>query len=109
MTRPQGYRQSAAEAWFCLFALCLPYYQSLLLAGLSGVLWFLLLSCLMVFVVARSPELRRSIAARLRMLPREWLPARLDRRERWIASPLFAASNGPSLEPLFQRPPPLFA
>jgi hypothetical protein len=107
--KPQGYRQAAAEQCFCLLVLCLPYYQSLLLAGLSGMISVLFMTCLLMFVVMRSPEISRAIAACLRAFPRSWIPPIADRRGPWVLVPVHAVADGPSLAPLFQRPPPIFS
>lgn len=109
MTKPQGYRQATTEQLFCLFVLCLPYYQSLLFAGISGMVSFLLLTCLLMFVVANSPAIYQTITACLRALPPSWVAPILDRRDRWVSVPLFVVAPGPSLAPSFQRPPPIFS
>ena len=109
MTKPLGYRQSAKEQVFCLFVLALPYYQSLFLAGISGLVTFLLLTVLLMFVVAHSPTIYQTIRTYLRTFPSWWISQVLDARENWIAAPSFFASFEPSLAPSFQRPPPLFS
>jgi hypothetical protein len=38
VTKPQGYRQAASAQLLCFFVLCFPYYQSLLFAGISGMI-----------------------------------------------------------------------
>jgi len=66
LTKPQGYRPAASERLLCLFVICIPYYQALLFAGMSGMISFLLLTILLMFVVVRShatwPERRRPVA-----------------------------------------------
>lgn len=109
MTKPQGYRQAASEQLFCLFVLCLPYYQSLLFAGMSGMISFLLLTILLMFVVARSPAIYRVITACLKALPRSWMAPTSDRRDQSSIWRFFPVPQGPSLAPSFQRPPPLFS
>lgn len=109
MTRPRGYRQATTEQLFCLFVLCLPYYQSLLFAGMSGMVSLILLTFLLMFVVARSPAVCRTIAACLKALPPSWVAPIFDCTRRWITVPLFVVDPGPSLAPSFQRPPPLFS
>jgi hypothetical protein len=109
VTKPQGYRQSASEQLLCFYVLCLPYYQSLLFAGMSGMISFLLLTVLLMFVVARSPAIYRVIIICLQALPPSWAPPTLDRRIRRRFEPLFVVAAGPSLAPSFQRPPPLFS
>ena len=109
MTKPQGYRQSAREQMICFLVLCLPYYQALFLAGMSGLISFLLLTFLLLFVIRRSPTIYRIISARLKALPPSWVAPVFDRRERWVTEPLFVLGSGPSLAPSFQRPPPLFS
>ncbi len=109
VAKSQGYRQAASEQLLCLFVMCLPYYQSLLFAGMSGMISFLLLTFLLMFVVARSPAIYRVITACLKALPLSWVAPTLDRRDRWVGVPLCVAVPGPSLAPSFQRPPPLFS
>jgi len=88
--------------------LCLPYYQSLLFAGMSGTISFLLLTFLLIFVVARSSAIYLAVSACLKALPPSWNAPTLDRRERWVGRPSYVVAEGPSLAPLFQRPLPLF-
>jgi len=107
--KPQGYRRAAAEVCFYLLVLCLPYYQSLLLAGVTGSIYFLLMTGLLMFVVASSPEIRRTITACLDALAISQFTPRLDRGALWVSNPLHTIARGPSLTPLFQRPPPIFS
>jgi hypothetical protein len=109
VTKPQGYRQAASEQLLCFLVICLPYYQSLVLAGMSGMISFLLLTVLLMFVVARSPAIYRIITACLKALPPSWLALTLNRRDRWVGEPIYVVAAGPSLAPSFQRPPPLFS
>lgn len=109
VTKPQGYRQSASEQLLCFLVICLPYHQSLWLAGMSGMISFLLLTLLLMFVVARSPAIYHVITACLKALPPSWLAPTLDRRNRWVGELLYVLAPGPSLAPSFQRPPPLFS
>jgi hypothetical protein len=109
LTKPQGYRREATEQMLCLFLLCLPYYQSLLIAGMSGMMSFLLLTFLLMFVVARSPAIYRVAIACLKTFPSSWVAPQLDSRNRWIGQLMYLPSPGPSLAPSFQRPPPLFS
>jgi hypothetical protein len=107
--KPQGYRQAAAEQCFCLLILCIPYYQSLLLAGISGLISVLLLTFLLLFVVARSPEIYRAVTSCLEAFPSSWVAPLSDRRGLWVSLPSHAVVPGPSLAPSFQRPPPIFS
>ena len=109
VTKPQGYRQAASEQLLCFLVICLPSCQSLVLAGMSGMISFLLLTVLLMFVVARSPAIYRVIAASLKALPPSWLAPTLDRRDRWVGELFYVVASGPSLAPSFQRPPPLFS
>lgn len=109
MRKPQGYRQTAAEGFFCLFLLCLPYWQSLLLASICGTLSILLLTCLLMFVAARSPEIYRAISTCLKAFPLASDSSALDRKGIWVPMPLQVVALGPSLAPSFQRPPPIFS
>jgi hypothetical protein len=109
VTKPQGYRQATTEQLSCLFVLGLPYYQALLFAGMSGMVSFLLLTLLLMFVVVRSPAICRTVTVHLKALPPSWVSPILDRRVRWVSVPLYVVASGPSLAPSFQRPPPLFS
>jgi hypothetical protein len=109
VTKPQGYRQATTEQLCCFFVLCLPYYQGLLFAGMSGMVSFLLLTYLLMFVVVRSPAICHTVTALLKALPPSWVAPILDRRAHWASVPLYVVASGPSLAPSFQRPPPLFS
>lgn len=109
VAKPGGYRQSAEEQLFCLFVLCFPYYQSLFIAGISGLVSYLLLTLLMMFVVSRSPVIHRVISSCLRAFPASWISPTPDRRECWIRGLSISISPEPALAPSFQRPPPLFS
>lgn len=109
MTKPKGYRQSAKEQAFFLLVFCLPYYQSLLFAGMSGLVSYLLLTFLLMFVVAQSPTIYRTIRTCLRTLPSSWISLALDVRESWLDACSFLIAPEPSLAPSFQRPPPIFS
>lgn len=109
MRKPQGYRRAAAEMCFYLLVLCLPYYQSLLLAGVTGSIYFLLMTCLLMFVVASSTDAYRTITACLKALTLSWFTPALDRGVLWVSVPSQTVARGPSLAPLFQRPPPIFS
>jgi hypothetical protein len=76
---------------------------------MSGVTFFLLLTFLLMFVVARSPAVCHAISACLKALPSSWVAPTLDLSDRWITTRLFVVAPGPSLAPSFQRPPPLFS
>ncbi len=100
---------AAEEQLFWLFVLCLPYWQTFLFAGMRGMLSFLLLTLLLLFVVGRSPTIYRAITIRLENRSARWLPPVADRRDRWVSAHLHVIGPGPSLSPSFQRPPPLFS
>jgi hypothetical protein len=109
VTKPQGYIQAANGTCFCLLVLCLPYYQSILLAGISGMISLLFLTLLLAFVVARAPQIFRTVAAILQALPLFSVPSFFDRRGLWVFAPSHAATREPILAPYFQRPPPIFS
>jgi hypothetical protein len=107
--KPQGYRKAAAEESVCLLLLCLPYYQALLFAGISGMISVLLLTCLLLCVVTRSPDIYRTITGCLEALPLSWAAPILDRTGLWVSRPSQVVAQEPSLAPSFQRPPPIFS
>ena len=112
MTRPQGYTQAAEEQLSWLFVLCLPYWQAMLFAGMSGAAYFLLLTFLLLFAVAGSQAIHQRVSARLRDASVIWLAPilnLLNRRVRWVSAHLQVIGSGPSLTASFQRPPPHFS
>ena len=109
VTKPEGYWRSASAQLLGFFVLCFPYHQSLLFAGMSGMISVLLLAFLLIFVVSHSQSISRVISACLKALPPSWMVPTLDRRDRWTGAPLYVLARGPSLAPSFQRPPPLFS
>lgn len=106
MTKPEGYGQSAAEAAFYLFALCLPHYQSLLLEGIGRMIFVALLACLLMFLVVRSTEICRVVADCLIAFV-SWLAPSFTQEFRAILFVSLTVPTAPTLSPLFQRPPPL--
>ena len=96
MTKPQGYMYAAEEQLFGLFTLCLPYWQTLLFAGMSGTISFVLLTCLLLFVVHRSPAIYRGMTIRLKDWAASWAPTP-DRRDRWVWVHLLVTASGPSI------------
>jgi hypothetical protein len=109
MTRPQGYTQAAEEQLSWLFVLCLPYWQAMLFAGMSGAAYFLLLTFLLLFAVAGSQAIHQRLGACLKDASAIWVAPILDRRARWVSAHLQVVGCGPSLTASFQRPPPLFS
>ena len=109
MSKPHGYRQSAAEAAFCFVVLCLPYYRSLLFDGLGRTICALLLACLLMFLVLRSGDVCRLIAACMVKFPSSWIAPVRHQDIRAIFFSSLAVPSAPSLSPLFQRPPPAFS
>jgi hypothetical protein len=108
VTKPQGYRQSAAEAAFCLFVLCLPHFQSLLLAGIGRFTFVVLLACLLMFLVVRSTDICRAVADCLIAFVSSLAPS-FTPDFRAILFVSFTVPSAPTITPLFQRPPPLFS
>jgi hypothetical protein len=92
-----------------LFVLCLPYWQSILFAGISGSLSLLCLTCLLLFVVERSPETYQIVVTCLQAFPLSWVVPVLECKIRLISTPLKSAASGVGLVPSFQRPPPLLS
>jgi hypothetical protein len=106
--KPLGYRQSAAEAAFCLFALCLPYYQSLIFAGIERTIFVFSLACLLLFLVVRSTEICQVVADCM-MAFCSWLALSFTPEFRAISFASLTIPTAPIRSPLFQRPPPLFS
>ena len=107
MRKPQGYLRTAAETGFCLLVFCLPYWHSLLIAGITGSVSFLCLTVLLAFVVGRAPQACAAVAAGLSTLPLSWTAPDFTAQRNWIVAPLAWPFSEPALAPSFQRPPPL--
>ena len=108
MTKPQGYRQSAAEAVVYILPLCLPYYQSILFAGIGRTIVVLLLACMLMFLVVRSADFCRAVADCLKNFV-FWIVPPFSPGIRTISFVVPSIPGTPTLAPLFQRPPPLFS
>ncbi|UWZ83057.1 hypothetical protein [Occallatibacter riparius] len=109
MRKPEGHLRTAAETCFCLLVFCLPYWHSLLMAGITGSLSFLCLTILLAFVVGQAPQATAAFAACLRALPFSWMAPAPSVQRTWPVVPLALPLSGPALVPSFQRPPPLFS
>ena len=109
MNKSRAYRHSAAEACSCLLAVCVPHYQALLFAGMTGLISAILVTCLLLLMVARSPEAYHAVAASLRSLPASWIPPQSTGLRAWIHEAFQPICDDPLLAPSFQRPPPAFA
>jgi hypothetical protein len=107
--KPEGHLRTAAETSFCLLVFCLPYWHSLLMAGITGSVSFLCLTILLAFVVGRAPQATAALAACLRALPFSWIAPDRAAQRAWIIAPLGWPLSEPALAPSFQRPPPLFS
>lgn len=109
MSKPQGYRQSAADAAFYALVFCLPWYRTLLLEGLGRTIVVLLLACLLLFLVVRSADVCRRLADCLRAswYSRFALVCGLEFRD--FAFACLGIPRTPSLAVLYQRPPPIFS
>lgn len=90
---------------FCIVA----EFRPLLIGGFFKLLASLAFACLLAFVVVQSANICRLLIA--------WLCARpvclskLVGSRRWAerSQTTIPVPNGPSLSPLFQRPPPIFS
>lgn len=106
-------QQKCSEALrdFFLYALpvYLPFYQALLMGGIGRAILVLLLAILLLFLVRRSEDFFRAIAACLKVLPSAWLAPASCVGFRQLSFASLAVPNTPSLSSLFQRPPPTFS
>lgn len=89
----------------CIVFLFLADFRSLLLGGLSRGIAFVVLACLLTFVVLHSSAVRRVFSDSLAALPCPFL-AVFDRRWDARSTTAFPLSREPILQALFQRPPP---
>jgi hypothetical protein len=97
---------NAAYCFLPLFALDL---RPLLIVGIFKLIAFLVLACLLPFVVVHSANIYRLVVACLRAFPMSFFPLRVDRRRADLSQTTVAVLNEPSLSPLFQRPPPILS
>lgn len=109
MSKPQGYRQSAADAVFYVLVFCLPWYRTLLLEGLGRMIFVLLLACLLLFLVVRSADVCRHLADCLRASWHWRFSLVCGREFRDFAFVFLGIPRTPSLAVLYQRPPPIFS
>lgn len=103
------YIQAFFNAAYCLLALLVLDIRPLLIVGLFKLIAFLVLACLLAFVVVHSANICRFIIACLHTFPVSFFPLRVDRRWTERLQTAIAVPNEPSLSPLFQRPPPILA
>jgi len=103
------YSQMFFSAAYYLLALFVLDPRPLLIVGLFKLIAFLVLACLLAFVVVHSANIRRLVIAWLHALPVCFFPLAVDRRRAERSQTSIAAPNEPSLSPLFQRPPPIFS
>jgi len=94
---------------YFLLIFCLADFRPLVVGGLFKLVASLVLACLLAFVVVHSANIRRLLIACLRALPVCFFPLAVDRRWAEQSRTTIAVPNGPSLSPLFQRPPPVFS
>ena len=109
MSKPQGYRQSAADAAFYALVFCLPWYRTLLLEGLGRTVFVLLLACLLLFLVVRSADVCRRLADCLRACSFSHFVPACGCEFRDFAFTSAEVPRAPSPAALFQRPPPIFS
>jgi hypothetical protein len=76
---------------------------------MTGIISAILITCLLLVVIARSPEVYHAVAASLRSLPSSWIPPQSSGLRYWIHEPFRPICGDPLLAPSFQRPPPIFA
>jgi hypothetical protein len=87
----------------------LPFYQALLVDGIARAVVFLVLALLLMFLMAHKADISRALASCLNALCVSWAAPAPARRFGGLAFATLAIPRGPSLNALFQRPPPLFA
>jgi hypothetical protein len=106
-----SYRSSQMffNAAYYLLALFVLDPRPLLIVSLFKFIAFLVLACLLAFVVVHSANICRLVMACLHTLPVCFFPLAVDRRWAERSQTTIAAPNEPSLSPLFQRPPPILS
>jgi hypothetical protein len=105
----QKHREMAVDILMYMLPVYLPFYQAMLVAGVGRAVVLLLLAVLLMFLVTRRADVVRAIASCLRALPSSWLAPAPEIGFRELSFASLSVPNAPSLAPLFQRPPPLFA
>jgi hypothetical protein len=103
------YSQMLFNAAYYLLALFVLNPRPLLIVGLFKLTAFLVLACLLAFVVVHSANICRMVIACLHALPVCFFPLAVDRRWAERSQTTIAVPNEPSLSPLFQRPPPILS
>jgi hypothetical protein len=93
----------------CLFTLLVLDSRPLIIISLFKLTGFLVLACLLAFVVVHSANICRLVITCLHAFPVSFFPLRVDRL--WVerSQMAIAVPNEPSLSSLFQRPPPILS
>lgn len=84
-------------------------FRPLVIGGFFKLVASLTLACLLAFVVVQSANICRLLIACLHALLVCFFPLAVDRRWAERLQTTIVVPNGPSLSPLFQRPPPIFS
>jgi hypothetical protein len=93
---------------YCLLIFCVADLRPLLIGGFFKLMAFLVLACLLTFIVVHSANIWSLLIASLHALPVCVFPWAID--SRWERSQTtIAVPNEPSLSVLFQRPPPILS
>jgi len=108
-TEQQEHTEAVMDFFLYALPVYLPFYQALLMGGIGRAVLVLLLAILLMFLVRRSEEFFRAIAACLKSLPSSWLTPTPWLGFRQLSFASLAVPNTPGLSPLFQRPPPIFS
>jgi len=94
---------------YCLLVFCVADFRPLVIGGFFKLVASLVLAYLLAFVIVQRANIYKLVGACLRAIPMPPVPLLVDRRwvKRWQTT--IVVPNGPSLSPLFQRPPPTFS
>lgn len=84
-------------------------FRPLVIGGFFKLVASLALACLLAFVVIHSATICRLLIFCLPALPVCFFPLAVYRRWAERSQTTDAVPNGPSLSPLFQRPPPILS
>jgi hypothetical protein len=103
------YSQVLLNVAHCLLVFCVADLRPLVLGGFFKLIASLALACLLAFVVVHSANICKLVAACFQVLPVSLFPVVIEWQWAHRSQAMIAFSDGPSLSPLFQRPPPIFS
>jgi hypothetical protein len=103
------YGQIFLNVAFCLLIFCVAEFRPVVIGGFFRLITSLVLAYLLAFVLVHPTNLFKILAASLPASRISGFPLVVDRRRVGRSQTTTTVPDAPSLSPVFQRPPPIFA